>query len=157
MQPRVVKVGPLIASSATKVGASQTAAAAGYLALNGAAATGGNAANNICLSQSGTAATALLLNGSTKQTQFTPFWTGLTGATIAVYNGTNSAGILPLGSPIYITSAGDDHTYTFAVVVGLFAATSVATGIFLIAFRCLDKFVGRYHKKYLSEKVEPGQ
>ena len=116
MQSRVAQVGPLVASSATKIAASQTAAAAGYLALNGPAATGGNAANNICLSQSGTAATALLLNGSTSQTQFTPFWTGLTGAMIAVYNGTNSANILPNGSPIYITSAGDDHAHTFAVV-----------------------------------------
>ena len=60
--------------------------------------------------------------------------------------------------PMMMTSRNyTPFSYTFAVVVGLFAATSVATGIFLIAFRCLDKFVGRYHTSYLSEKIEPGQ
>ena len=105
MQPRVVQVGPLVAGSATKIALSQSPAAAGALALNGAAGTA--TANNICLSQSGTAATPLLLNGALKQTRYVAPTMGVTGATIAA---------LPTAQPIYITSAGNDSGITFAVV-----------------------------------------
>jgi hypothetical protein len=89
--------------------------------LDGTVATAGNASNNICLSQSGTAATALLLNGSTGQTLFTPFWMPAQTAKIAVYNVTggsnpNFENKTFVGSPIYITSAGNDSGITFAVV-----------------------------------------
>lgn len=106
MQPRVVQAGPLAASSATKIALAQTAPGAGYLALNGAA--GASTANNICLSQSGTSATALLINGALKQTRYAAPTMGVTGATIAVIpNG---------GSPITITSAGNDSAINFVVV-----------------------------------------
>lgn len=105
MQPRVVTVGPLAAPSATKIALSQSPAAAGALALNGAA--GSAVANNICTSQSGTAATPLLINGVLKQTRYVSPTMGVTGATIAV---------LPTAGPIYLTSAGNDSSITFAVV-----------------------------------------
>lgn len=105
MQPRIVTVGPLVAASNTKVALAQTVAAAGYLALNGAAGTA--VANNICASQSGTAATALVINGALAQTQFVSPTIGNVGAKIAA---------LPTVQPIYITSAGNDSAITFAVV-----------------------------------------
>lgn len=106
MQPRVTQAGPLAASSATKIALSQSPHAAGYLALNGAAGTA--TANNICTSQSGTAATPLTINGTLKQTQYVAPTSGVTGATIAMLAGS--------GSPIYITSAGNDSSITFAIV-----------------------------------------
>lgn len=106
MQPRVTQVGPLVVGSTTKIALSQTAPAAGYLALNGAA--GDSTANNICLSQSGTAATPLLINGALKQTLYVNPIGGFTAPTIAMLPNT--------GSPITITSAGDDHLITFRIV-----------------------------------------
>ena len=120
MQPRVAQVGPLAASSATKVALSQSPTAAGALALNGAAGTA--TANNICLSQSGTASTPLLLNGALKQIRYVSPTVGVTGATIAM---------LPSVQPIYLTSAGNDSSITFAVVgmdVNNGALTETLTG-----------------------------
>lgn len=112
MQPRVVTAGPVAAATATKIALSQTAPAAGYLALNGAA--GAATANNICLSQSGTTATALLLNGALAQTRYTPPANGFPATTIAM---------LPnQGGPIYITSAGNDSGITFAIVGTVYSA-----------------------------------
>lgn len=105
MQPRVTQAGPLVAATATKIALAQSPIAAGALALNGAAGTA--VANNISLSQSGTTATALLLNGALGQTRYTAPSMGVTGATIAM---------LPVAGPIYITSAGNDSSITFAVV-----------------------------------------
>lgn len=105
MQPRTVQVGPLAAATVTKIGLSQTPAGAGGLVLNGADGTA--VSNNICASQSGTTATPLVINGVLKQTRYVSPTSRLTGATIAW---------LPIPSPIYVTSAGDDHTTTFAVV-----------------------------------------
>src|SRR6185312_14498003 len=105
MQPRVVQVGPLVAPTATNIALAQSPIAAGALALNGAA--GGAVANNICLSQNGTAATALIINGALKQARFAAPTSGVAGAVIAV---------LPVISPIYITSAGNDNALTWAVI-----------------------------------------
>jgi len=105
MQSRTCQVGPLVAATATKLGLSQTPAAKGGLVLNGA--DGSAVANGICLSQSGVTATPLLINGALSQTRYVSPTSGVSGATIAW---------LPVVSPVYITSAGDDHTVTFAVV-----------------------------------------
>ena len=111
MQTRVAQAGPLVAPTATKVGLSQTPSGAGALVLNGA--VGAAIANNICLSQSGTAATPLVINGALSQTSYVSPTSGVTGATIAMLSG--NAG------PIYITSAGNDSTTTFAIVGTAFA------------------------------------
>lgn len=96
MQSRVCQVGPLASGSATKIGLSQTPTAAGALVLNGAA--GSFTANNICLSQTTAGATPLVLNG-------------------ALASGTPKVAWLPNPpSYIYLTSAGDDSGITFAVV-----------------------------------------
>lgn len=105
MQPRSVQVGPLAAASATKIALAQSPGAAGALVLNGAAGTA--VANNICLSQSGTSGTPLIINGGLEQTRYVSPTSGLSGATIAA---------LPIAGPIYITSAGNDSAITFAVV-----------------------------------------
>ena len=106
MQPRVTTAGPIIAASATKIALSQTVPAVGYLALNGAA--GASTANNICTTQAGTAATALTLNGALNQTLYVNPIGGFTAPKIAM---------LPnQGSPVTITSAGNDSGITFAVV-----------------------------------------
>lgn len=106
MQPRVATVGALASSAANKIALSQTAVAAGYLALNGAAGTA--TANNICTSQNGTASTPLVINGALQQTAYTNPAQGFPASTIAM---------LPKpGSPIYITSAGNDSAITFKIV-----------------------------------------
>jgi len=103
----VLSVGPLAASSATKISASQKAAGAQFLVMNGAATAA--VANNICLSQSPTGVGALTLNGSLATTN-----------PIAGAGGTAAAGsaiaYLPTPGRIYITSAGNDSGVTFAVV-----------------------------------------
>ena len=113
MQPRVTTVGPIIAGSATKVALAQKPIAAGALALNGA--SGVFTTNNVCLSQSGTAATPLLLNGTTSNTSPGPIVT--VNTTVAAYALIPDNSSFPgKGQAIYITSAGDDHLITFAVV-----------------------------------------
>lgn len=119
MQPRTCQAGPLVAATATKVALAQTVPGAGYLALNGAA--GASTANNICLSQSGTAATALLINGALKQTLYTVPALGIASSTIAMLPSIQltpgeASKVLTYGSPIYITSAGDESAHTFVVV-----------------------------------------
>lgn len=96
MQSRVSQVGPLVAGSATKIALAQSPAAAGALALNGAA--GVAVANNIAASQSVVGASALLLNG-------------------VLATGSPAVAWLPNPpQPIYLTSAGNDSAITFAVV-----------------------------------------
>jgi hypothetical protein len=105
MQPRVVQAGPLLAATATKVALVQTASTNGFLALNGAAGSG--TANNICLSQSGTAATPLIINGTLAQTRYTVPSVVAAATTIALINPP---------SPITITSAGNDSSHNFTIV-----------------------------------------
>lgn len=106
----VVQAGPLAASSATKIGASQKAAISGtnYLVLNGAA--GIATANNICASQTPGGAVALTLNGTLASTN-----------PVAGSGGTAAAGaaVAYLGATplrIYITGGSDESGKTFAVV-----------------------------------------
>lgn len=96
MQPRVATVGPLVSGSATSIALAQSPLAAGALALNGSAGT--FTANNIALSQTVSGAAALILNGTLARPT-TP---------IKV---TIGAG----GSPIYITSGGNDSGITFTI------------------------------------------
>lgn len=123
MQPRVTQAGPLAAASATNIAAAQTTPAAGVLALNGS--TAGAVANNICLSQSGTAATPLLINGVLATTQYSAPTMGLTldkvayiPTPLASSNALKMSNILSpsTGSPVLITSAGNDSGITFKIV-----------------------------------------
>jgi hypothetical protein len=123
LQPRVTQVGPLGAASATNIAAAQSAPGAGALALNGSLA--GAVANNICLSQSGTAATPLLINGTLAVTRYSAPVLGLTPVSVAyipiplaVSNASKSSNILSPagGSPLLISSAGNDSGITFTVV-----------------------------------------
>lgn len=123
MQTRVTQAGPLAAASTTNIAAAQTAPAAGTLALNGSLA--GSVANNISLSQSGTAATPLLINGALSTTQYVNPFIGVTGAKVAylpiplaVNNASKTSNILSpaAGSPLLISSAGNDSGITFTVV-----------------------------------------
>lgn len=119
MQTRVAQAGPLAAATATKIALAQSPTGAGFLALNGAAGTA--TANNICTSQSGTASTPLIINGVLKQTAYTNPVQGFPATTIAMIPVTqlisgkdgyqNS-----VGSPIYITSAGNDSAITFKII-----------------------------------------
>jgi hypothetical protein len=122
MQSRATQVGPLAAPSAINIALAQSPSAAGYLALNGSTTT--HVANNICLSQNGTASTPLLLNGVLCRAQFTGP-TFAPGATVAyipdILADVNASSTTNLwspstGQPIYITSAGNDSAITFKVV-----------------------------------------
>ena len=113
-RPITVSVGPLAASSATKISASQKSAGS-PLVLNGGAGTA--VANNICLSQTPSGAGNLTLNGSLAST----------GSPVVANLGQNL--------PIYITSAGNDSSVTFTVtgyiyngLGGPFSVTEVITG-----------------------------
>lgn len=107
--PIRVTVGPLATASATKVAASQTAAGAQALVLNG---TGADAvANNICASQSAAGAGNLTINGTLART------TNGTGATVAAYAN------MPNLRRVYITSAGNDSGVTFTVSGTIFSIT----------------------------------
>lgn len=100
MRPQVIQVGPLAASSTTKLCLTQKAAIAGtnYLVLNGAA--GSFTANSVCASQTPGGAVALTLNGTLASS-------APTGTAI---------GYLPGPSYIYITGGSDESGKTFAVV-----------------------------------------
>lgn len=115
----IVQAGPLAASSATKISASQKAAGAQYLVINGAA--GVATANNICLSQTPGGAVALTLNGTLATTD-----------PIAGAGGTAAAGAavayLPVNSRIYITGGSDESGKTFAVVGTVQSPTSFGPG-----------------------------
>ncbi len=89
MRPQVIQVGPLAASSATKISLSQKAAISGtnYLVLNGAA--GSFSATSVAGSQTPAGAGALTLAAG--------------------------AANLPLGSRIYITGGSDESAKTFVV------------------------------------------
>ena len=100
MRPIVVQVGPLAASGATKLALSQSPAASGWLALNGA--LGSFSANGIAQSQTITGAASVNLNGANSQT------IPQTGTTGAVVGGVGY-------ERIYITSAGNDSGVTFTV------------------------------------------
>lgn len=144
MQPRVTQAGPLAAASATNIAAAQTAPGAGVLALNGSTTLA--VANNICLSQSGTAATPLLINGALATNQYTAPTLGIVGAKVAyipsslaihVESITTKTNIFSpdAGRPIYITSAGNDSGITFTIVgiknrsaINL-VSTEVVTGV----------------------------
>lgn len=112
--PITVTVGPLASGSATKICASQKAAGARKLVLNGA--SGNATANNICLSQTPGGAGALTLNGTT------------------VTGGIAYLGGLTTPQYIYITCAGNESGRTFTVVGTVFtlngplAVTETITG-----------------------------
>ncbi len=108
MQTMTATVGPLAASGATKVALSQSPPGIGYIVLNGA--LGSFTANNIALSQSITGATAVIINGSTNAKLVQ---TGATGA----YLGSLQR--------IYITSAGNDSSITFAIVGTIISPTGI--------------------------------
>ncbi len=119
MRPIQVVVGPLGATSATNIAASQTLAAAGWLTLNGGLGTSN--ATSVAASQSLASATTVTLNGSTKAVN-------ASGLTIA-YVGATSTGILP--TRIFITSAGNDSSTTFTIIgtdINGGAITEVLTG-----------------------------
>lgn len=109
----VVQAGPLAASSATKIGASQKAATVGtnVLVLNGAAADA--VANNICASQTPGGAGALLLNGVAATTNPVAGAGGTAAAGAAVAYIPNGAAVPRY---IYITGASDESGKTFVVV-----------------------------------------
>lgn len=111
-QPITVTVGALASADPDGISASQIAAGAQPLVLNGAL-TNGQTANNVALSQSPSGAGNLTLNGS------------LVSSSVATL----------FGKKIYITSAGDDSGVTFTVtgqafgtMGGPFAVTEVITG-----------------------------
>ncbi len=112
--PITVTVGPLASGSATKICASQKAAGARKLVLNGA--SGNATANNVCLSQTPGGAGALTLNGT------------------AVTGGIAYLGGLTTPQYIYITSAANDSGRSFVVVGTVFtlngplAVTETITG-----------------------------
>lgn len=91
-RPIVVSVGPLAASSATKISTSQKTNGAVSLVLNGAAADA--VANNICASQTPSGAGALTLNGTTVS---------------------GGVAYLPYTRRVYVTSAGNDSGRTFTI------------------------------------------
>ena len=123
MQPRVCQVGPLAAASATNIAAAQTAGAAGALALNGST-TVNTVANNVCLSQSGTAATPLLLNGALCRPRYSAPTMPAQANVAYIPNQnlnrnisrTSSIFEPDQGQPIYITSAGNDSAINWTVV-----------------------------------------
>lgn len=116
----VVQAGPLAASSATKISASQKAAAALYLVMNGAA--GVATANNICASQTPAGAGALTLNGTLATTN-----------PIAGAGGTAAVGAavayLPTPSRLYATFAGNDSGNTLTIVGTIQTPGTFGTGI----------------------------
>jgi hypothetical protein len=123
MQPRVTTVGPLAAASATNIAAAQAAPGAGALALNGSLA--GAVTNNVCLSQSGIAATPLLINGALATPQYVSPNQGFATPNVAYIpiplanvNASKSSSVLSSagGSPLLISSAGNDSGITFTVV-----------------------------------------
>lgn len=105
--PTTVTVGPLATADPDAVSESQTAAAAQYLVINGAKATGTFSANSICLSQ--TPSGALTLNGALANTNM-PAGAGGTAAA-----GPAVAYLITPGR-IYITCAGNNSGRTFAIV-----------------------------------------
>lgn len=125
MQSRVTQAGPLAAASATNIAAAQTAPGAGVLALNGSTTLA--VANNICLSQSGTVATPLLINGALAMNQYVAPTLGIVGAKVAYIPSSLAIHVASIttktnifspdaGRPIYITSAGNDSGITFTIV-----------------------------------------
>ena len=139
MQSRVTQVGPLAAASANNIALSQTAAAAGQLALNGST-TVNTIANSICLSQSGTAATPLTLNGAYCRARYSAPTMNLTSATVAYIPNPNSnvtaartSSLLSSAQAQYvtITSAGNDSALTWTIVgIRGSAAEGGVTGVF---------------------------
>jgi hypothetical protein len=123
LQTRVTQAGPLAAASATNIAAAQSAPGAGTLALNGSLA--GAVTNNVCLSQSGTVATPLLINGSLAVAQYSVPTMGVTLGNVAyvplplaVSTASKTSNILSPagGSPLLVSSAGNDSGITFKVV-----------------------------------------
>lgn len=97
MRPLISSVGPLAASSATKIATAQrNYGAGGALALIGAASDA--VATTVCASQS-PGNSALTINGT---------------------NATGGVAYIPgkdmVGQTVYITSGGDDHSITFSLV-----------------------------------------
>lgn len=86
------QVGPLAASSATKICLSQKCNGANALAIDGAASSG-YVANNICLSQSAAGAANLTLNGSLAQTPATTTFAELGGQQVVIVSAANDSGI----------------------------------------------------------------
>ena len=124
MQPRTCQVGPLAAPSVANIAVSQTATGAGALALTGTT-TLNTVANNVCLSQAGTAATALLLNGALCRARYSAPTMNVTSANVAYIpnpsmvrtaSWTTNLFESDQGQPITITSAGNDSAITFSVV-----------------------------------------
>ena len=124
MQPRTCQVGPLAAPSVANIAVSQTATGAGALALTGTT-TLNTVANNVCLSQAGTAATALLLNGALCRARYSAPTMNVTSANVAyipnpsmVRTASQTTNLFESdqGQPITITSAGNDSAITFSVV-----------------------------------------
>lgn len=124
MQPRVVTVGPLAAPSATNIATSQTLVGAGAVTLNGSLGQN-TVANNICLSQSGTAATPLILNGALCRPGYSAPTMNVVSAKVAylqspeqnaTQNRTTNIFSPAQGQPIYITSAGNDSAVVWTVV-----------------------------------------
>ena len=142
MQPRVVQAGPLAAPSATNIAVSQTAAAAGALALTGST-TINTVANNVCLSQSGTTGTPLLLNGSLCRAGYSAPTLNVTSANVAYTPNPNAINTASRttnifapdqGQPITITSAGNDSALTWTVV-GYRANPGGKNGVFTESVR----------------------
>lgn len=102
-RPITVQVGPLAAASATNIGASQKAAAAQALVINGTTADA--VANNICASQSPGGAGNLTINGS------------------AAVNGVGYVPGSPTPRRVTITSAGNDSGVTFTVSGTIYSLT----------------------------------
>lgn len=104
-----VQVGPLATADADGVGLSQTAAAAQYLALNGALATGTFSATSVCAAQTLGGATNLTINGSLATTN-----------PVAGAGGTAAAGIATVRFPspvrLYVTAAGNSSSRTITIV-----------------------------------------
>jgi len=110
-----VTAGPIAAAVTTNICASQKAAGAQQLVLNGALADA--TANNICLSQTPSVAGNLTLNGSLS---ITP-----AGATAAVAY--ISSAFSNVARRVYITSVGNDSGITFTVTGTVFGGSGPAS------------------------------
>lgn len=116
-----VTVGPLVAADDDAASASQTAAGAQYLVINGAKATGTFAATSICAAQALGGATNLTINGTLATTN-----------PVAGEGGTAAAGSATVRFPtpvrVYVTTAGDSSARTITIVGTLQSPTSFGPG-----------------------------
>lgn len=117
-----VTVGPLVAADDDAASASQTAAAAQYLVINGAKATGTFASTSICAAQTLGGATNLTINGTLATTN-----------PVAGAGGTADAGGATVRFPtpvrVYVTTAGDSSSRTITIVGTLQSPNTFGPGV----------------------------